>query len=484
MKYPDISHHHPVKDWTSVKKNTAFLISKATQGTSYTDPTLDSFIAGCEKNKIPYWLYTFLIKGDGMAQARYMIEKCKGKVGKYFVGYIIDAEKNPSTGTKPTDSQVRAALDYLASLGIKWGLYTGFADYTYYKSSITKAKDSDGGFWWEARYGNNNEAYSSKYPCNKGASLHQFTSLGTCPGISGKIDLNRVTGQGKALEWFMTPAEKKEENKSPAVNTLATEKSITICGHGSGRPSTKVMHTYLEARYKSKASNGKRKGVVKVMRLKTLTDAGRKMFRDSYKLILGRNYYSQAKRQYVYRKAPDGKYYSDCSSSGMAALQKSGYDVTLLNTAGIYHSSLFEEVPVKIKNGHITNPEILKVGDAILFVGSDPKRPLQIGHVDWVYEIQGGTKESAPGKAQETDKKTGGTYSVEFGLLKNEIKSKQVNTFELCMKAKGYYAGKIDGDYGAKCAEACKKLQKAKMGAKEADGKCGEKTWPYVLGLK
>ena len=52
------------------------------------------------------------------------------------------------------------------------------------------------------------------------------------------------------------------------------------------------------------------------------------------------------------------------------------------------------------------------------------------------------------------------------------------------MKAKGYYTGKIDGDYGAKCAEACKKLQKAKMGEKEADGKCGEKTWPYVLGIK
>ena len=84
---------------------------------------------------------------------------------------------------------------------------------------------------------------------------------------------------------------------------------------------------------------------------------------------------------------------------------------------------------------------------------------------------------------QETEKKTGGTYNVEFGLLKAGTKSKQVNTFELCMKAKGYYTGKIDGDYGPKCEEACKKLQKAKMGKKEADGKCGVKTWPYVLGL-
>ena len=477
-KIPDISHHHPVRDWNRVKNNVEVLISKATQGTGYTDSTLDSFIRNCEENKVPYWLYTFLVRGDGAAQAKYMVDGCKGKLGKYFVGYIIDAEKNPGTGTKPTDSQVKAALDYLASLGIKWGLYTGYADYSYFKESITKAKNASNGFWWEARYGKNDGTYSPHYPCNKGASLHQFTSLGRCAGISGNIDLNRITGQGKTLEWFKTPAGKKTDAKSPAVNTLATEKTITICGHGSGRPSTKVMHTYLEARYKSKAPNGKRKGAVKVMRLRDLTDTGRMKFHDYYGIILGRNYYSQGKREYVFRKAADGRYYSDCSSSGMAALQRSGYGVTLLNTAGIYQSPLFETVPVTIKNGHITNPEILKAGDAVLFVGNDPKRPLQIGHVEWVYEIKGGTKDSTP------EKKSGGTYKVEFGLLKTGTKNKQVITFELCMKAKGYYSGKIDGDYGEQCASACKKLQKAKMGQKEADGKCGEKTWPYVLGLK
>ncbi len=475
-KIPDISHHHPVGDWNKVKGNVELLISKATQGTGYTDPTLDSFIKNCEEKKIPYWLYTFLVKGDGAVQAKYMVDKCKGKVGKYFIGYIVDAENNPNTGTKPTDSQVRSALDYLSALGIKWGLYTGYADYSFFKDSITKAKNATNGFWWEARYGLNNGSYNSKYPCNKGVALHQFTSVGSCSGINGKIDLNCITGEGKSLEWFRTPTAVTSETKAP-VKILATEKTITICGHGSGRPSTKVMHTYLEARYKSKASNGKRKGVVKVMRLKALTDEGRKKFHDSYKILIGRNYYDQAKRQYVYRKATDGKYYSDCSSSGMATIQKCGYGVTLLNTAGIYGSSLFEEVTVKIKNGHITNPEILKVGDAILFIGNDPKRPLQIGHVEWVYEIKGSTKESAPAKS-------GGTYKVEFGLLKRGTKSKQVNTFELCMKAKGYYTGKIDGDYGSKCVEACKKLQTDKMGKKAADGDCGEKTWPYVLGLK
>ncbi|WP_310603532.1 hypothetical protein [Anaerosporobacter sp.] len=177
-----------------------------------------------------------------------------------------------------------------------------------------------------------------------------------------------------------------------------TEKDITLCGHGSGTPSTKNMVTYLTSRYSSKAPNGVRKGIIKVMRLKKMTDAKRKEFHDTYKMLIGRNTYSQAYRNYVHSKRCDGNYYSDCSSSGMATLQKIGFTtVGLLNTAGIYQSSLFEEVPVEISNGHITNPELLKVGDALLFVGTDSSRPLQIGHVEYIYEIKTGT--SSPSTA-------------------------------------------------------------------------------------
>ena len=167
---------------------------------------------------------------------------------------------------------------------------------------------------------------------------------------------------------------------------MISENNIIICGHGSGFPSTKKMYTYLENRYKLIAPNGKHKGLVAVRRLKSFTDAQRKKFHDAYTIILGRNYYSQNLREYVFNPY-NGRYYSDCSSSGDACYKKAGNDVGWLNTAGIYNSSKFESVPVIIKNGHIQNPEVLKVGDALLFVGNDPARPLQIGHVEFIYEI-------------------------------------------------------------------------------------------------
>lgn len=167
-----------------------------------------------------------------------------------------------------------------------------------------------------------------------------------------------------------------------------TEQDIIICGHGSGRPSTKNMRDYLTQRYSQVATNGKRKQLVAVRRLKTLTDQGRSAAHDLYRTILGRNYYSQNRREYVYHPHSNGLYYSDCSSSQMATLQLAGFQTGgLLNTAGIYQSDRFETVPVVIERGHVKNPEILKVMDQLLFAGNDPDRPLQIGHVESIYEL-------------------------------------------------------------------------------------------------
>lgn len=176
-----------------------------------------------------------------------------------------------------------------------------------------------------------------------------------------------------------------------------TDKDIKICGHGGGRPSIKNLYEYSQERYKKLAPNGKHKGICCVKRHKKMTDSLRKKFVATYDIIIGRNYYNQSRRSYVFTKYKDGKYYSDCSSSGMATMRKIGLDIGswLLNTAAIYESDLFEFVDVTIKDGHIMNPEVLKVGDCILFVGSDPKRPRGIGHVEYVYSVPAAKKETS-----------------------------------------------------------------------------------------
>lgn len=110
-----------------------------------------------------------------------------------------------------------------------------------------------------------------------------------------------------------------------------------------------------------------------------------------YDVILGRNKYSQPKRDYCYKKYSDGKYYSDCSSSVSYAYKEAGYSFGILNTVGMYQSKKLVDVPVTIKSGIIQNPEVLRPGDMLLFAGTDTSRAYAgyVGHVEMVAKISG-----------------------------------------------------------------------------------------------
>lgn len=112
---------------------------------------------------------------------------------------------------------------------------------------------------------------------------------------------------------------------------------------------------------------------------------------EKYKTILGRNKYSQPKRDYCFKKYKDGKYYSDCSSSISYCYKEAGLGFGILNTVGMYQSKKMTDVPVVIKNGQIQNPEVLRVGDMLLYAGSDSGRSYAgyVGHVEMIYAING-----------------------------------------------------------------------------------------------
>ena len=123
----------------------------------------------------------------------------------------------------------------------------------------------------------------------------------------------------------------------------------------------------------------------------TGAEARRLKVRDKYREILGRNHYSQSKRNYCYRKYTDGKYYSDCSSSVSYAYKEAGEGFGIMRTTDMYASAKFADVPVVIEKGRIKNPEALRVGDMLLFAGTNPARRKwgYVGHVEMVGEVNG-----------------------------------------------------------------------------------------------
>lgn len=206
----DISHYEAVKDWKKLKENVSFLIFKGTQGTTYLDPTCYKNIEMCEKNGIPYWIYCFLNKGNELAQAKYLVDKVKSEVGKYFVGYCIDVEAgNSVTG-------VQSALDYVKKYSKKTMIYTAHHYYDTYKDLV--AKRGDNCAWWEPRYGGNKP--------HAGVDLWQYSENYTCSFISGKTDINRINGK-KTLSWFTSPLVATKSTSTSSVPKGA-EKVIKI----------------------------------------------------------------------------------------------------------------------------------------------------------------------------------------------------------------------------------------------------------------
>ena len=115
--------------------------------------------------------------------------------------------------------------------------------------------------------------------------------------------------------------------------------------------------------------------------------------RNKYREIIGRNHYSQDRRNCCFTPYSDGLYYSDCSSSVSHSYKEAGYGFGILNTVGMWESEKLTDVPVIIKSGQIANPDALRIGDMLLYAGKDSARAKwgYVGHVEMVGEISGGT---------------------------------------------------------------------------------------------
>ena len=110
---------------------------------------------------------------------------------------------------------------------------------------------------------------------------------------------------------------------------------------------------------------------------------------EKYKILLGRNYYSQPLRDYCFYQYKDGNYYSDCSSSVSLSYKEAGFSFGNMSTIDMLISKKLKDVNVIIKEGIIQNPEVLRIADLLLFAGDDVERKNYgyVGHVEMVANI-------------------------------------------------------------------------------------------------
>ena len=190
-KICDISKYQPTVDYDAFIADTSLIILRAgyrgTGGGISKDQKFDVHANALKQRGVRFGVYFFSIattEDKAREEARMFWQYAKGFDPLFWA---MDAENEGIT-----KNTILAFTDELRKLGAKKvGCYV--ANHLYVKYDYASIRDKMD-FTWIPRYSSTKPAY----PCD----LWQYTSTGSVNGISGNVDLDRITGEGHDLDWF------------------------------------------------------------------------------------------------------------------------------------------------------------------------------------------------------------------------------------------------------------------------------------------
>ncbi|WP_052947964.1 GH25 family lysozyme [Aneurinibacillus tyrosinisolvens] len=180
IKGIDVSHWQGNIDWQKVAADgVQFVFIKATEGTTYFDPTFNEYAAGAKANGIHLGTYHYA-KFSNVAEAQAEVQYFLGKIAGISFDYpvVLDLEENKKGASQAelTDAAV-VFLRAIEKAGYFAMIYTG----EYFMSSALDASKLAPFAKWIAHYGGN---------LIQSADIWQYTSTGRVNGINGDVDLN------------------------------------------------------------------------------------------------------------------------------------------------------------------------------------------------------------------------------------------------------------------------------------------------------
>lgn len=196
----DISHWSGDVDLGQAKSSGLFAIfQKATQGTNYTDATLQTNAQKAQTAGLAFGTYHFGTNGDGAAQANFYLSKVKDHAGLL----VLDFEANSTPETSMTLAEAEAFVQTVQkATGIWPGLYCG--SYAKKILAATPSPTLSNCWLWYAQYGSAPQIPS---PSWKTWTLWQYTDghsgvdTTAVPGI-GECDRETFNGDADALRAF------------------------------------------------------------------------------------------------------------------------------------------------------------------------------------------------------------------------------------------------------------------------------------------
>jgi GH25 family lysozyme M1 (1,4-beta-N-acetylmuramidase) len=191
----DVSHYDGTVTWTTVRNaGITFAFTKATEGTTFTDATLNTNIAGMKQAGIIPGAYHFGHPGiDATAQANHFTNAVRIANGGNFSGLlqlVLDLEVTDNR----TPAQVWAwTQTFVARVQAVTGrpciIYTGFY---FWRDRVGNPNNNLGCPLWLAAYVSESQtgALTPQAWQSVGWAFWQYTSTGRVPGVTGNVDRN------------------------------------------------------------------------------------------------------------------------------------------------------------------------------------------------------------------------------------------------------------------------------------------------------
>ncbi len=192
----DVSHWQGTIAWPDVAAaGKRFAFMKASEGTKYVDPTYVTNRAQANANGIKVGAYHFAkpgtATGDAVAEADHFIAIANWSTGDLLP--VLDLEVTGGLGTGKLQTWVKAFLDRIyARTGERAMIYTSPNFWRTNMGDTTSFAAAGYRTLWVAHW---TSAPSATVPAanwgGSGWTFWQYTSNGSVPGISGRVDLDR-----------------------------------------------------------------------------------------------------------------------------------------------------------------------------------------------------------------------------------------------------------------------------------------------------
>lgn len=245
---PDISDNQRKIDLDKLSAGCDFAIFRVIQGNGKLDTQAVRNMSGCRARGFPFHAYHFL-KPYSIADAEALAVKMYAACSPYGpVVYWLDIESLfPGVTHAKNRTYIQAYVAKLRALGAKKiGIYMGEYRMKKWYAPIAGIFDA----LWIAHWGKNT-GYLSNIPRVPGLTigLHQYTSMAGykgvpgAPGVSTRVDLNRLTGN-LPLSWFT--GRKHSGVEYPGIVRITASSLNVRSGPGTGY---KVLAKIPKGRY-------------------------------------------------------------------------------------------------------------------------------------------------------------------------------------------------------------------------------------------